>query len=106
MKWCGVVILVVLIAIVTSFAQDSLNVTMVKRLYTHWDNLYKVEASGNYVYVPDGSGLWIVDASDPENPKDRGRSGRPQRCPPSFLQPAERGKVLPDMAGSSRHPKV
>ena len=50
-------------------AQDSLNVSLTGSLYNYWDNIRDLKAFGRFIYVANGgSGLRILDASDPENP--------------------------------------
>ena len=64
-----IIICVVLIAGADLFAQDAENVEQVGRIYNQWSYIFDVVVVGDLAYVAaGGSGLQIVDVSDPENP--------------------------------------
>ena len=63
--------ILVLFCQLSAFAQDSLNVTMMGRIYAHWASCEDVAVSGNYAFVA-GDGLRVIDISDPTHPSEAG----------------------------------
>ncbi|TKJ41068.1 hypothetical protein CEE37_05220 [candidate division LCP-89 bacterium B3_LCP] len=60
-------------------AQDSLNVTMMSRIYAHWLSTEDVAVSGDYAYVA-STGLRVIDISDPAHPVEVGYCLTPGFC--------------------------
>jgi len=66
-------ICVALTASADLFAQDHLNVELVGRVGTTWEDSYDVAVSGNYAYLATAyCGLQVLDISDPENSESVG----------------------------------
>ncbi|TKJ41071.1 hypothetical protein CEE37_05235 [candidate division LCP-89 bacterium B3_LCP] len=61
------------------YAQDSLNVTMISRIYAHWLSTKDVAVSGDYAYVA-STGLRVVDISIPNRPVETGHCLTPNYC--------------------------
>ena len=71
------IILFLLIPTSTS-AQDSLNVSLVSKVYHLWDGARDIAVHGDYAFVAtDRTGLRIVDISDPANPEEVGSINKP-----------------------------
>jgi len=63
----SLVLCLVLIFAVSSFAQDSLNVTKIGELYSFWGDAFDLAIEGSYAYITTESAFRVIDISDPEN---------------------------------------
>jgi len=73
-----IIICLILTAGAELFAQDAENVELVGSIYHNWGAACAVAVSGDLAYVATGgSGLAIVDISDPENPVEIGYCDTP-----------------------------
>lgn len=83
-----------------SVAQDSLNVRMLGEVHHFVQQCYDVAMSGGYAYIASGmgSGLRVVDLSDPTTPVEIGYSINSDLCTEVPIWMADRVKVSGDRA--------
>ncbi len=71
----GYLLVLTMVLVMPSLAQDSLNVICVGSLYIGWDYEQHVAVQGHYAYLANHNYVQIIDIGDPTNPIEVSRFG-------------------------------